>query len=75
MVTEITGKIIGFKQDGTMLIFDSKKEQVDYDYKKNQVSMLFASPRWILNRLRESEDKIEELEREVGVAKGEIDEY
>ena len=75
MVTEIKGNIIGFKQDGTMLIFDSKKEQVDYDYKKNHVSMLFGSPRWILNRLRESEDKIEQLERELGVAKGEIDEY
>jgi len=60
MVTEIKGKIIGFKKDGTMLIFDS--------------NMLFGSPRWILNRLRESEERIEELEREVGVATGEIDE-
>jgi deoxyribodipyrimidine photolyase-like uncharacterized protein len=75
MVTEVKGKIIGFKQDGTMLIFDSVKEKDNYDWKKNKLSMLFASPRWILNRLRESDEAIEHLEREIGVAKGEIDEY
>ena len=57
----VTDKTIGFTSDGTLLIFDSRAEFVEWAEGREDYEV-WAEPKWLFNTLREQEKVIVELE-------------
>lgn len=60
---EIKGNTIAFKEDGTLVIFDSREEFGENVHKLGEHYEVWASPLYLLRALRENEATIEEYEQ------------
>ena len=60
---EIKGNTIAFKEDGTLVIFDSREEFAENVHKLGEHYEVWAAPHCLLQMLRENEVIIEEYEQ------------
>lgn len=62
-IQEINHKIIAFKTDGTLVVFDNRKDYDDNIYNIKKLSCIFASPKFCYERLNEYENTITKMEK------------